>query len=274
MPRIHECTLSNGLSVFFRSKVDVDILSRELLLDDNLYLRNGITIKDGDCVFDIGANIGFFLLFLNQTVSKGRVFCFEPIPDVFEVLKLNAERHSRLDLKLMNCGLSKNSGIATFTYFPRTSVISSMFPDESAEFRKNSRQFVIEEIRRAHPLLRYAVKITPNWFWFPLAELLRRFFHSSKKTSCQLRTLSEVIREQQIEVIDLLKVDTEGAEEDVLAGLEPGHWIRIRQVVVEVHHGMDSLARMEHLLQCQGFKTNSEPVFPGMDQVHVVYARR
>ena len=45
MPRIHECTLSNDLSVFFRSKVDVDILSRELLQDDNLYLRNGITIR-------------------------------------------------------------------------------------------------------------------------------------------------------------------------------------------------------------------------------------
>ena len=84
MPRIHECTLSNGRSIFFRSKVDVDILSRELLQDDNLYLRNGITISDGDCVFDVGANIGFFLLFLNQMASKGRIFCFEPIPDVFE----------------------------------------------------------------------------------------------------------------------------------------------------------------------------------------------
>ena len=190
------------------------------------------------------------------------------------VLKLNAERHNRLDLKLLNCGLSKNSGDATFTYFPRTSVISSMFPDESAEFRKNSREFVIEEIKRVHSLLRYAVEVTPSWFWFPLAELLRRFFHSSKKISCRLRTLSEVIREQQIEVIDLLKVDTEGAEEDVLAGIEPGHWIRIRQVVVEVHHGKDSLERMEHLLQSHGFTTNSEPVFPGLDHVHVVYARR
>ena len=69
-------------------------------------------------------------------------------------------------------------------------------------------------------------------------------------------------------------MDTEGAEEDVLAGIEPDHWIRIRQVVVEVHHGKDSLHRMEHLLQSHGFTTNSEPVFPGLDHVHVVYARR
>ena len=116
--------------------------------------------------------------------------------------------------------------------------------------------------------------VTPGWFWFPLAELLRRFFQSSKQVTCQLRKLSDVIREQQIEAIDLLKVDTEGAEEDVLAGIEPEHWSRIRQAVVEVHHGKESLERMERLLRSYGFTTSSEPVVPGVDHLHVVYARR
>lgn len=262
------------MEVFFRSKVDVDILARELLKEDNLYLKNGITISEGDCIFDVGANIGFFLLFMNKLITSGRIYGFEPIPEVFEVLKLNADRHNQLTLKLYNCGLSKQSGQAQFAYFPRTSVASTMYPDNSAEYRSNSRQFVIEEMRLLHPLLRRVVDGTPSWLWFPLAEVLRRHYQSSQTVACQLRRLSDVIRDEQIEMIDLLKVDTEGAEDDVLAGIDAEHWPRIRQAVVEVHHGQESRIRMEQLLHSHGFKTVSEPVVPGVEHLHVVYASR
>lgn len=262
------------MEVYFRSKVDVDILARELMKSDNLYLRHGITISPGDCVFDVGANIGFFALFVNQMISEGRLYAFEPIPEVFEVLKLNTDRHNRLDLQLFNCGLSKQVGRAAFTYFPRTSVASTMFPDRSADYQKNSRQFVLEEMRLFHPLVRRAVDCTPAWCWFPLTEGLRRYYQSSKTVGCELRRLSDVIREENIAVIDLLKVDTEGAEEEVLSGIETDHWPRIRQAVVEVHHGRESLIRMEQLLQAHGFTTVSEPVVPGVEHLFVVYAHR
>lgn len=262
------------MDVFFRSKVDVDILSRELLKDDNLYLRHGITIQPGACVFDVGANIGFFILFVNRLISDGQIFGFEPIPDVFEVLRLNTDRHNKLAIRLLNCGLSKQAGQIEFAYFPRTSVASTMFPDLSADYKRNSRQFVLEEMRLVHPLLRWAVDVTPGWLWYPLTESLRRYYQSSKMVACQLRKLSDVIREEQVETIDLLKVDTEGAEEDVLAGIDAEHWPIIRQAVVEVHHGQESLVRMERLLQSHGFHTVSEPVVPGVEHLYVVYARR
>ena len=274
MSTISQCQLPNGMDVFFRSKVDVDILSRELLKDDNLYLRHGITIAPGDCIFDVGANIGFFMLFVNKLISDGKLFGFEPIPEVFEVLQLNADRHNKLSLRLLNCGLSREAGQAEFAYCPRTSVASTMFPDQSADYKRNSRKFVLEEMRLFHPALRWAVDVTPNWFWFPVTESLRAYYQSTKTVTCQLRKLSDVIRDEQIEVIDLLKVDTEGAEEDVLAGIDDQHWPRIRQAVVEVHHGHASRIRMEELLQHHGFHTVSEPVIPGVEHLHVVYARR
>jgi FkbM family methyltransferase len=262
------------MEVFFRSKVDVDILARELLHADNLYLRHGITIAEGDCIFDVGANIGFFILFLNKLIKAGTVYGFEPIPDVFEVLKLNTDRHNQLTLQLFNCGLSEQAGQAEFTYFPRTSVASTMYPDESPEYRSNSRQFVMEEMRLLHPVLRSLIDATPGWMWWPLTEALRRHYQSSRQVACQLRKISDVIREERIAVIDLLKVDTEGAEEHVLAGIDAEHWPMIRQAVVEVHHGLESLQRMEQLLQSHGFHTVSEPVVPGVEHLHVVYARR
>ena len=52
---------------------------------------------------------------------------------------------------------------------------------------------------------------------------------------CPLRTLSSVIDEHGLERIDLLKIDVEKSEAQVLRGIRPEHWDRIRQLVVEVH---------------------------------------
>ncbi len=149
-----------------------------------------------------------------------------------------------------------------------------MVPDTSEAYRANSRKFILEELRLIHPVLRWAVDHSPAGLWYPITEVARRYYQSSKQVSCQLRRLSDVIRDERVEVIDLLKVDTEGAEEEVLAGIDDEHWPRIRQAVVEVHRGPQSLASMEALLQSRGFSTCSQPVVPGVDHLHVVYARR
>src|SRR5579863_8672312 len=47
------------------------------------YLSGGIKLKPGDTVVDIGANIGSFSVLAASLVGpKGRVVCFEPIPDI------------------------------------------------------------------------------------------------------------------------------------------------------------------------------------------------
>ena len=56
-----------------------------------------------------------------------------------------------------------------------------------------------------------------------------------KEVNCQLKTISQIIREQQIEQIDLLKIDVEKSEMDVLLGIEIEDWSKIKQVFVEVH---------------------------------------
>mgnify|MGYP003327165924 CR=1 FL=1 len=271
---IKSSTLPNGQVVFYRSRVDLDLLSRELLTEDHAYLRHGIAIDDGDCIFDVGANIGFFLLSLQRRLRSGRVFAFEPIPQVFEVLRKNAASLDQLELHLLPCGLSSSAGEATFDYFPRTSVLSTMRPDLSPEFRRDSRRFVLDEIRSRSAVGRAVAAVTPEFLWYPLTESIRRHYHVTERVACRLRTLSEIVDEYAVERIDLLKIDTEGAEEDVLAGLRPGHWDRVRQVVVEVHRGREELARMEALLAGRGFVTVSEPVFPGVDNPNVVFARR
>ena len=49
MPSIKMCTLGNGRRLYYRSKADVDMLSRERLGEPE-YLKHGLTLEDGAVV--------------------------------------------------------------------------------------------------------------------------------------------------------------------------------------------------------------------------------
>src|SRR5207245_1849959 len=75
----------------------------------------------------------------------------------------------------------------------------------------------------------------------------------SKTVSAQLRTLSSVIAEQRLERIDLLKINVEKSELNVLRGLGPEDWPKIRQLVIEVDL-QENLAPITALLEGHGFE--------------------
>jgi predicted RNA methylase len=50
------------------------------------YLQHGIAINDGDVIFDVGANIGVFGIRALQYGPNVKTYCFEPIPEIAEVL--------------------------------------------------------------------------------------------------------------------------------------------------------------------------------------------
>ena len=67
-----------------------------------------------------------------------------------------------------------------------------------------------------------------------------RSFVDSKKLflqriECELKTISDVIRERQVATIALVKIDVEGSEWDVIEGIAEEDWPKIRQFVVEAH---------------------------------------
>ena len=49
------------------------------------------SVSPGDVCVDVGANIGYFAMMMAKAAgTRGRVIAFEPVPDTFEILKLNA----------------------------------------------------------------------------------------------------------------------------------------------------------------------------------------
>ena len=216
-------------------------------------------MADGDVIFDVGANIGMYLLLLNQLLARATVFCLEPIPDIFETLSANASRHNHLDLHLMNCGLSRAPGSATFMYYPRSAANSTMYPEMSAENRRNYNQSVLHILNGATsvPLsrpLRMLLAITPRPAKRLIADLVRRYYLRGEEINCPLRTISDVVDEHHLDRIDLLKIDTEAAEADIVAGVRTEHWPLIRQVVMEIHNGEPQARTMGDFLNPSDFR--------------------
>ena len=268
-----ECTLSNGMDVFYSSRGNLAALKREFKSD--IYHKHGIVLKDGDFIFDVGANIGFFMLYLNQHLKNASVFSFEPIPDTFKLLEKNAQRHNNLDLQLYNCGLSDEAGNATFTHYPKSNICSTMFPQGSDEYLDNNRQYVIDKIRSRGAVSRVSLDHTPKFIQSLLFNLIfRRYYRAQVDVQCKLRTISDVIQEQSIERIDYLKIDTEGAELNILNGIRPEHWPIIRQAVIEVHDGSSGLEKVINILERNGFHCIVEQPSDTLTHLRMVYASK
>jgi len=273
LSEIKKAKLKNGWEMYHQSDLDIKILSREFG-EDNIYDRHGIALNDGDCVFDIGANIGSFLLYIGSELQSAKVFCFEPIPETFAVLEKNASLVSHLDINLHNLGVADSSRTTEFTIFDATSVSSTMYEDSSAERRRNDRKFIAEELKSRNVFWKVAFDWSPRVVWLPFLEAVRRF-HSGKSTvECQLRSLSEIIDENFVKKIDLLKIDVEGAEWDVIAGMRDHHWSRVKQLVMETHNGIEDARRIESKLQEIGFETKLEPGMAGVDHLFMIFAKR
>jgi amino acid adenylation domain-containing protein len=110
-------------------------------------------------------------------------------------------------------------------------------------------------------------------------ELLQQRFEMRTET-CRLRRLSDVMREEGVERIDLLKVDVQRSEMDVLHGIDEADWSKIGQVVMEVHDrpGNEDEGRLQAIaefLEQRGFAvvTEQEDELQGTDRYNL-YAIR
>ncbi|MBV9706298.1 MAG: amino acid adenylation domain-containing protein [Chloroflexi bacterium] len=226
----HLFELPNHLQVFHQNRSETQWLYDEIFVDQS-YLKHGVTLVDGDCVFDVGANIGLFTLFVHQRCPHAQMYAFEPIPPIFETLRNNVALYG-LNTHLFQCGLSSETKEAVFTYYPSFSAMSGAYADVQED----------EEVTKA------TLRNQSELLALHSDELLVDRFRN-ETFICRLKTLSNVIRENNIQCIDLLKVDVEKSELDVLNGIQQEDWPKIKQIVVEVHDRDGRLAQIVDLLK-------------------------
>jgi len=255
------------------SRTDTDLVYQEIFEED-VYRRHRVTIRDGDCIFDVGANTGLFIVFLNQICRRLSVYAFEPIPAICQILRRNVELHDKLGVNVFEIGLSREPETATFTYYPRLSCASTMYPDDLQEEDQRAREYILAQFRELpNRPLRWLLCATPLSAQRLIAAVVRKHYSKRQQVTCTLRTISELIKEHEIKRVDLLKLDAERSELDVLAGIEPHDWAKIRQAVIEVHEGEASRQAVHRQFVERGFhvETDQNPHFPN---IFILYAVR
>ena len=233
--------LPNGMHIASQNKNETEFMYKEIF-EQQIYLQHGVRLKDGDCVFDVGANIGMFSLFVSRACRDAKIYAFEPIPPLYERLRANAALYG-LDAQLFQCGVAAETARQEFTYYPHLTLMSGRFADLTQD-QEVVRLFESNQRGREH-----ATTLEDQLLDEVLAERM-----TSESFICQMKRVSDVIREHRIERIDLLKIDVQKSELEVLRGIDESDWSKIEQVVLEVHDVDDRLHQIVSLLEAQGFQ--------------------
>jgi FkbM family methyltransferase len=215
-------SLPNGLPIFQPNELQTRLLYQEIFQEE-IYLKHGIVVSENPCVFDVGANIGLFSIFIHHKCKGAMIYAFEPIPSTFKLLQSNINLH-RINAKIFDYGLSRCNQIRAFIFYPKLHAFSGCYADSESD-----QSFL--ELFRENWLQSYH----DTSFVLYMEELLKDYLFQSETYQCRLKTLSEVIDEYNVKQIDLLKIDVERSEVDVLTGINEEDWPKIKQIVVEAH---------------------------------------
>lgn len=275
MKELIESILQNGIVVNCLKDWEASNAVQPYYDHVQTYFKKFIKIKEGDTVLDIGANIGMYTISIFERYgNKVKVFAFEPIPEIYEVLKANAERYSKETLIPVRKGVSNRCGLVEFTYYPTAPSLSTLYPelqqdevidgllDYFDKLEKEGRlnewpsniQETIEKIKNNDSLSEEkkerAIKIET------MISIKNSFY--AQKVECELTTVSEIIREYKLDRVDVLKLHVEHSEWDILQGIEEEDWDKIKQMVIQIE-GEDTIRMVEDLLRRHNFK-QIEPV--------------
>ncbi|MDP3849580.1 MAG: FkbM family methyltransferase [Luteolibacter sp.] len=215
----------NGLDIVLHSISETKYVYKEIF-EDQVYFRHGVDLRSGETVFDIGANIGLFTIFVKESFHDIEVHAFEPSPPIFDILKTNVAKYGD-SVAVYPCGVADHTGEAKFTYYPNYTIMSGLHAGGEQDkeiLRKGIRSQLVERQVDPSDIQERSLDRMVNVALGQKLEYL-----------CQLRTISDIIEEKRILTIGLLKIDAEGSEIAILAGIRDEHWKRIRQIVLEIH---------------------------------------
>jgi FkbM family methyltransferase len=222
-------SLPNGLEVWTESPTEADYLYKEMY-EHGCY--DSISLPEEPFVLDVGANIGMFSIYLKERYPKAQILAFEPIPVTREILERNIAQHGLMNVEVVGSALgAKTERDVTFTHYPRLPGNSTRYPEQKE--------------------LQIAVCIE----LYPDDDTVEQ--HQGYTVTADVDRLSDRIPAGRR--VDLLKIDVEGAEYEVLEGIEAADWERIDRIIAEVQDLDGRLAAVNELLERKGFGTHTIP---------------
>ena len=169
-------------------------------------------LKTLNCLFDVGAHHGESVKFFTNFLKVKNIYCFEPSPDNFKILKKNISKYTKensVKIIIENIALGALNTKKIFSQFSETSSST---------------------LKEINYLSKYYQK--------------KNFFldtSSSKSVNVIQKKLKDYILINKICDFDLIKIDTEGNEYEVLLGLED--YLSYFKIVIFEHHYDDMIIK-------------------------------
>lgn len=147
----------------------------------NSYLISKLSQVQNPVLFDVGANIGKYSKSLFKAFPNANIYTFEPNPNAYLLAENNIQKFNTKNIKLFPLGFSSTEESKMITVYE-------------------------SQTSSSHGSLH--------------SEVLTEFHHSNlnSQISANFTTLDSFCINNQIDHIDLLKIDTEGHELEVLKG--------------------------------------------------------
>lgn len=184
---------------------------------------NGFTCKlhhfplprEAKCVVDIGANVGLFSQASLAYCPKATVVAFEPSSEAFASLSARLSREPRLRARQMAVGA--RAGKATLTVARHLASSTLLTETESAQRMLGS-----------------------------------EVGGTGQQEVVEVTTLDQVMKQEGLSIVDLLKIDVEGFEPEVLEGGRECLQNRVQRIIVECSIARLGLPKVLALLDSLG----------------------
>ncbi|MFN8282089.1 MAG: FkbM family methyltransferase [Chitinophagales bacterium] len=205
-------------------------------------LLKSIFSKEGQCViFDIGACEGESSVRYARLFPNASIYTFEPLPSNFTLVEENIKKYKITNIHPIQLCLSDTVGETTF-------YVSSGKPENAIEEDWNYGN-------KSSSILPPSEKTTDVHSWLK--------FENEIKVSTS--TLKQFCQENNINKIDFVHMDVQGAELMVLKGAQDfiqninSIWLEVE--AVELYQGQPLKNDIEHFMCSQGFVKIADTVY-------------
>ena len=207
------------------------------------YSHPGFELRPTDTVLDVGGNLGVFVLWAAPQVPQGRVVTIEPIPSALSCLRLNVERNGLGNVTVLHAAVGCDGGEVELVTYPSIELLS------------------------------HGVNIRPH----AIARLLSKYLHWAVRVTAPRISLGRIMDEHNLDTVNYLKLDCEGAEFEILQNLEAAYWPRIERIAVEYHEDGPSKkgSDLVEILERQGFDVTTDAIIlDHVFKIGAIWARR
>jgi FkbM family methyltransferase len=213
------------LPIHFRVSAALYQVFKEIFMADVYEIDELVrTLPAPPVVIDVGANAGFFAIQLLSKIDKAIIYAYEPMPANVRTLHYTLQQNPRLQQSVRLFQMAvTGQPLDQLDLFAEAEENNQVVASRFAGFNQNNTQ----------------------------------------KITVPCITLTDIIKQNDLQSVDLLKLDCEGSEYDIIYNTPPELIRRIRKMVIEVHDldkDRNNIGAFNAYIQSLGYTTTHEPI--------------